>query len=284
MAQPGVSKRQKSEKFIIEGTNQLMYSTVRVETDVRAGTCCIMAFVPQGCPPGKYISCLVTNKHNICDSKEASITFHQKNEEDDEPSGKFIVKKFGIEFPKLWICHESQDLCILPLMPLFSKECTRPYFICISKEIIASESQLQHLYSGEDILFVGYPHGVYDRINNFPIFRRGTASSHPAVDFENKPEFLIDASVFPGSSGSPVFIYNNTWYAESNSLRSGPRLLFLGILTSAQTLDPLEITTNDTDDLTSASMANLGYVVKWRALEELENRLDHKKIPLNWDS
>lgn len=52
---------------------------------------------------------------------------------------------------------------------------------------------------------VSYPIGLIDNINNFPIFRRGITASHPGLSFKVKPEFLIDASCWPGSSGSSVF-------------------------------------------------------------------------------
>lgn len=45
------------------------------------------------------------------------------------------------------------------------------------------------------------------------------------------PKFLIDASVFPGSSGSPVFIYYTGSYPDkAGNLYAGSRMFFLGIL------------------------------------------------------
>jgi hypothetical protein len=35
--------------------------------------------------------------------------------------------------------------------------------------------------------------------------RRGWIATHPKIDFEKKKVFLVDANVFQGSSGSPVF-------------------------------------------------------------------------------
>lgn len=51
------------------------------------------------------------------------------------------------------------------------------------------------------------------------------------LDYENLPAFLIDASVFPGSSGSPVFLWNpGTYRARSGGVVVGTRFLLLGIL------------------------------------------------------
>ena len=43
--------------------------------------------------------------------------------------------------------------------------------------------------------------------------------------------FLIDAGVFPGSSGSPVFIFNQGSYPTTDGITIGNRLLFVGIIT-----------------------------------------------------
>lgn len=66
----------------------------------------------------------------------------------------------------------------------------------------ASENNLN---AGDSIWFVGYPNNRYDTKNNLPIMRKGFIASIPQIDFEGRREILIDAQVFGGSSGSPVF-------------------------------------------------------------------------------
>ena len=55
-----------------------------------------------------------------------------------------------------------------------------------------------------DILVVGYPNGFYDKHSKFPIIKSGIVASKWRSKFNNKPYFLIDAKLFPGSSGSLV--------------------------------------------------------------------------------
>ena len=57
----------------------------------------------------------------------------------------------------------------------------------------------------EEIVFIGYPSGLRDEHNSTPLIRRGITASPIWNDFGNDPIFLIDAGVYPGSSGSPVF-------------------------------------------------------------------------------
>lgn len=79
------------------------------------------------------------------------------------------------------------------------------FFKFLSRDQVADFSE-ERLVPTLDVLFVGYPLGLYDTINNFPVARSGHCATHPRVDFNGLPEFLIDAQVFPGSSGSPVFV------------------------------------------------------------------------------
>src|SRR5439155_8993915 len=58
----------------------------------------------------------------------------------------------------------------------------------------------------EDIVMVGYPSGLWDSTNNYPLVRRGITASHPGIDFEGKPQIAIDMACFEGSSGSPVLL------------------------------------------------------------------------------
>ncbi|MBA7545990.1 hypothetical protein ES705_38372 [subsurface metagenome] len=78
----------------------------------------------------------------------------------------------------------------------------------------------------EDILFIGYPNNLYDEENLIPIVRKGITATPISIDFNNEPVFIIDASVFPGSSGSPVLICET----DIEYSRGYRRIFFLGIL------------------------------------------------------
>ena len=52
------------------------------------------------------------------------------------------------------------------------------------------------------------------------------------VDYEDEPVCLIDASVFPVSSGIPVLLYGVGTWRFSSATVAGDRVLFLGVLSS----------------------------------------------------
>ncbi len=62
------------------------------------------------------------------------------------------------------------------------------------------------LFPSQPVMFVGYPDSIRDQMHNLPIARTGSIASLPYVNFDGQPNFLIDAQVWPGSSGSPVFV------------------------------------------------------------------------------
>ena len=117
-------------------------------------------------------------------------------------------------------------------------------------------------------MFVGFPNGMFDEKHYLPIFRRGYVATSPDLDFNGAPLFLIDASVFPGSSGSPVF-------TVGDSLIGGtPALKFLGIIAAVYT-QPTDgrITwrtapTNQVPVPELDQMIDLGVVYKARCVRE----------------
>jgi hypothetical protein len=76
----------------------------------------------------------------------------------------------------------------------------------VGPQLCLSEEKEGELDAIEEVVFIGYPLGIYDAANLLPVARRGIIVSPISVDYEGMPVFLIDASVFPGSSGSPVYL------------------------------------------------------------------------------
>jgi hypothetical protein len=73
------------------------------------------------------------------------------------------------------------------------------------------------------------PH--YDQTNNLPVARRAITATPVVVDYDGQPKFLIDGSVFPGSSGSPVFLFRGPGFeTKTGHMLANPRLFFLGIV------------------------------------------------------
>jgi hypothetical protein len=133
----------------------------------------------------------------------------------------------------------------------------------------------------EEILMIGYPNGLWDSVNNMPILRRGVTATHPNIDYEGRREFLIDAACFPGSSGSPVFLFNtNGWTNRAGgTVVGGTRVKLLGILyagpqhTATGEVRIVMVPTQQRAVAISSIPNNLGLVIKAARLAELDSAM-----------
>ena len=75
---------------------------------------------------------------------------------------------------------------------------------CLSRNLLMRNNQKLQIEASSDVLIVGYPKGYYDGVNLFPIVKSGIVASRWGAEFRGDPCFLIDAKLFPGSSGSVV--------------------------------------------------------------------------------
>lgn len=215
-----------------------MFTTLRVETDPHVGTGFI---VNHKWAEGREGPFLVTNKHVVQSSTAGRLTFTRKHD-----SGEGERPSIGLTAPITlsggaweWVAHPCSDIdvAVLPLAHAVSRLGDigkEVFYKGIPTTLIPTRELLEEFDAIEDILFVGYPSGIYDHANNLPIIRKGSTATHLAVDYEGKPIFLIDASVFQGSSGSPVLIYDNGVRRERNGkIMAGHRAFLLGVLGAA---------------------------------------------------
>ncbi|HDH87084.1 MAG TPA: serine protease [Desulfobacteraceae bacterium] len=259
----------------------ILFTTVRIEatlpnSSISMGTGFIFNYVKNN----KQYLFVVTNKHVIKDSIEGRLTFNQSDGE--EP---ILGKVFTIEYPnfeKQWIGHPQQDIdvAIMPFAPVLNELSNRGvqiFFKSLTPDLIPSDKLLrEEIDAVEDIVFVGYPSDIYDRRNLLPVVRKGITATPISVDFEGKPAFLIDASIFPGSSGSPVFLCNIGSYSpKGKGLVVGSRIFFLGVVASVfirkdlNTIELIHIPTGKIPVVATTQMVDLGIVYKAIVIKEL---------------
>ena len=228
-----MSKSSDTPQPALAVSRQLQHSTVRLECtkadgSLSSGTGFHMRLQLD---EKTLVPAIVTNKHVVSDSVECAIHLTLA----DEKGASLGVHERYVIKPFQWLNHpdDNVDLALIPLQPLLIQLATmgkRPFYIDLSEAVISDAAAIAKLSPLEEILMVGYPNGIWDSANNFPIFRRGITATACNLNYQGRPEFLVDAAVFPGSSGSPVFIFNEGTYVDGNSIIFGERLLFVGIL------------------------------------------------------
>lgn len=249
-------------------SEQMLYSTVRIEASNGAtGTGFFFHF---SFPGNKIVPVIVTNKHVINNNKKEKVKFFVHTKNGSAPANKNI----SIVFETDWYFHPSQDLCFCFIAPFLQELKTQKneeaFYFPVTEDLIWSDKKLEELSAIEDIVMVGYPNGLWDQKNNLPLFRRGITASHPATDFNNKNIGAVDMACFPGSSGSPIFIFNENGYSDKKgTLYLGARrLIFLGILFQGPQFNAKgelvieDIPTQQKVSAITPMMINLGYYIK----------------------
>lgn len=182
----------------------------------------------------KFIPFLITNNHVVENAKRIITEFVKA--EDNKPQTKNRVKVELDSSKFLNFSNKELDISAIPIAPIINQVLqsgTNIFYRVIDNNIIPKKQQLDEFSAVEEITFIGYPNGLYDTENMLPIVRRGITATPIWNDFNNEKKFLVDAGVYPGSSGSPVFIFNQDGYSTGNSIILGTRLLFVGMLSES---------------------------------------------------
>lgn len=147
---------------------------------------------------------LISNRHVLRDG-QGVMTVRLNRKKDDGTPDYGNVQPFCYEgFSEFCIEHPDQNVD-LACVDVSEFTHTGAYVSCLNDSFL-TPVDYEKVALGSDVLFVGFPNDRYDIVNNLPLVRKGTLASLPNLDFNGRGEIVIDAQVFPGSSGSPVFI------------------------------------------------------------------------------
>lgn len=228
---------------------------------------------------------LVTNKHVIARAKVVGLTFHitdDKNESALSGAGRLV----SLRTSELLILNHPDpnvDLAGIALMPIIEhaiqQEGWQPYIKCLREENLPNAEMLDNLGALEDIVMVGYPTGIVDAVNNFPVVRRGITSTPYSANYRGNREFLADIPVYGGSSGSPVFIVNEGGYSTPTGYVIGNRFALVGVLYAGHTetvngeIVAEPVPTSLMPVAKTKHMINLGICIKSQLVEDLAKQI-----------
>lgn len=252
-------------------TEQMLYSATRITTycagnPLNHGT---GFFYQVNREDGQSSLLLVTNRHVFDNCDRIDLSLHLDDGR-GAPSGR--SHRWRLNFQGNPIQHPDPmiDLAVISITELHHQTAYGnkefPFYIPLHRAIIPTPEQWDTFDAIEEVTMVGCPNGLFDEVNNLPIFRRGITASHPSKNYQGKDEILVDIACFPGSSGSPVFLYSTGTNYDRNSgnFSLGQiRCFLLGILYSGPTISQAgEITLNQKPSVTTATMMHLGNVIK----------------------
>jgi V8-like Glu-specific endopeptidase len=215
----------------------LAHCTVRIECDlapggVGTGTGFFYSLNRKG---DQHVPVIVTNKHVVANATTGRFLLTLQDAE-GRPA-RASHQSFQLDsFQQRWAPHPEKnvDLCAMPIAPLLqeaAKTNLKCFFTTLDNTLIPNESDIDDMMGLESITMVGYPNGLWDRTNNLPIFRRGVLATDYKHDWNGRKEFLIDAACFPGSSGSPVMLFDvGSYHSKKGMHVGGSRIKLLGVL------------------------------------------------------
>jgi hypothetical protein len=182
---------------------------------------------------------LVSNKHVLSGAKRLGVRMVAS-----AGSGPELGRAAQLEVDaanSLVVEHPDPavDVAVMPLAPVLERMAANgspPFFRSVSPELCMTAERARELDAIEEVLFVGYPSALFDTKHFTPIVRRGGTATPVQLDYRGEPAFLVDAAVFPGSSGSPVFLSDTgTYRSRDGAVVVGSRLLLLGVLAAVHT-------------------------------------------------
>jgi hypothetical protein len=222
---------------------QLLFMTVRISGKNADGLFAAATgfFFDIPLPGDERLPVVISNGHVVDEIEKGEFLLHRAAPDCPEHALDQSMTVTLSDFRKWWVRHPNPniDLAAAPLLPMLREAgITREQVIFSSAypALIFSDDQLDTLRAIEDVTMVGYPQGIWDDINNLPLVRRGITSTHPTTNFRGKPEGVVDMACFVGSSGSPIFVFNEGLVVHRDNVGSfASRLILLGVLCAAFT-------------------------------------------------
>lgn len=205
-----------------ERGQRIVEATYKITDGQTAATCFLLERPRDGKTPQIL---LVTAAHALENFKGDDVRLilrRSKTESDVEPvPWPFRIRQ---EKQSFWIKHPNVDVAVLPISP---PDDLRPKTLPI--ELLATDEtwKQQQFEPGDLVRLVGYPHAMQFEPNpqGYPTTRLAALAGFPLRPSDTARLFLIDANVFEGDSGGPIY-----WLGDKPA-DGGPRpMAILGLL------------------------------------------------------
>lgn len=190
-------------------SEQGMWSTYALATQKGDATCFVVRD-PRTSMDGDEGAVVFTSTHVLESIGDGPLVLSLRLR--DEDSGEARVVMLGFVPPKargrsgFYVRHPRHDLAA------FSLHIPPEYaWLLRTRSFLRTQSLLgkaRHLHTGDEVSFLGYPEVLPGTGGAFPVLRSGRVASYPVGTSQAGGRFLINADVYPGDSGAPVFLAN----------------------------------------------------------------------------
>lgn len=147
---------------------------------------------------------LVTNKHVIEEEENVWVRFNK-----GETSQRYVINLIDEKGNKIWLPHPNPSVDLVVIYILANKlQEDGVEFKFFPEDILAFSDKMKELgvSQGDEIFVLGFPMGISGKEKKYVIVRGGIIARFDNEIIQDSSSFLIDSSVFPGNSGSPVIL------------------------------------------------------------------------------
>jgi hypothetical protein len=148
-----------------------------------------------------YVPVLITSTHLIGDSERDPIEVYLRFVTSD--GSAYVTTE------RLSRAREGETYAVHPLLDVAAFKLNWPKGVPTSAALPFIEDNeigsSQELRAGDEVGFAGFPEGVGGASGSFAVLRAGRIASFEQ-SFFGLPFFIINAGVYPGDSGAPVFL------------------------------------------------------------------------------
>jgi hypothetical protein len=262
----------------------MMFSVLRLVTSDKNGdgTTGTGVLVDLELTAGETTPVLVTNKHVVEGATEISFHLPASGSPTAVVLGHTVQVQMKLAGDGFFSPRDTDvDIAVIPFGAVIRElmqQSPKPFVRYLAVSEFPSDEEYASLDALEEVFFMGFPNGRWDNVNRTPIIRRGITATPAPLKFDGKSAFLIDASVFPGSSGSPVFIARSTTFMSGQKLVTEQLAIFAGLVTeSLHQYHPVTVF-NATSEVSES--LDLGVVTNVIAIKDaLEQFCDYASMP-----
>jgi trypsin-like peptidase len=224
---------------------------------------------------------LVTNRHVLLppsggtENEPSSVTFHLRKLNSENQLAWDPITLATADIEKLARFHQNNsiDVAIIDISEIFAGRINSGErvggYSAVSSGNFAGKNNIE-IEASSDVLVIGYPRGFYDNVNLYPVIKSGIVASRWGANFRGNRYFLIDAKLFPGSSGSIVISKPIDIVVKAGQVMHSAekQFAFLGIYSGEpyQQQHPIEL---DDMIIIQKSGFNLGNVWYAEVIEEI---------------
>lgn len=180
-------------------TEKMMWSTYPLASEKVIGTCFLVAAESRR-NPGRFLPVVVTSTHVLkAAGKDPFVVPLRMVGVDGQTQFVLVQVGGGKQKPPFYVSHPTLDVAAFPLPVPMDLE-SEVFLRLLEEENLADGS----FRVGDPVAFLGFPEGLPGSPDFFPILRQGGVASYDPNRLATR-FFLINADVYPGDSGAPVF-------------------------------------------------------------------------------